>query len=275
MNLNDKWHVTAFTLVASLLFFLVGAMWSAIFVIALPQDSDWCQEVVEIQTAENTYEERCVSFKDRAAELKHYHNQSMVQRNKHWLYVTLVLGSLLGTFTFHILPRSRGRSPSKNSLGGGVALGCVAAFLGPLVLGWILPAPIHWFPNEFSRIHEARQAAALAGLGIAEAQGALPQTQQPTNPPTLPPHAERQGAKGWPVAAQDAYVNRCSESMNSQGLPRENAQLYCRCFIERAEQEFGMREYDAMMKAQPDPKGSEVDRRLYDVLVACSKHLSS
>lgn len=77
----------------------------------------------------------------------------------------------------------------------------------------------------------------------------------------------------WPTAAKDAYVTRCASTMSSQGLPLGNARLYCRCFVDGAEREFGAMGYDAMMRAQPNPGGSEADRRLYRVLMACSDKL--
>ncbi len=106
-------------------------------------------------------------LKDHAAEIKHYHNQRMIERNKYWVYGTLVLGGLSGVLAFHTVPKWCGQRTSSNTFGGGVALGATAAFLGPLVLSWLLPAPIHWFPQEFAEIHEVRQDAALRELGIA------------------------------------------------------------------------------------------------------------
>jgi len=83
-------------------------------------------------------------------------------------------------------------------------------------------------------------------------------------------------AKGdFPEAAKSAYVDRCGASMNSQGLPLDKARGYCRCVIDAQEIEFGRREYDAMMKAQPNPRGSDIERRLYVVLEGCKKWLSS
>ena len=81
-------------------------------------------------------------------------------------------------------------------------------------------------------------------------------------------------AKGdWSEAAKRAYVDRCGVSMNSQGLPLDKARGYCRCVIDAQEIEFGNREYDAMMKAQPDPSGGEIQQRLYRVLVGCKDWL--
>jgi len=167
VNLENKRHVASFLFGASFSFYLLGAAWSAVFIVALPQDPDWCQEYVEIQTGENSFEERCVAFKDHAAEIKQYHNQRMIQRNTYWFYASLVLGGLVGILAFHTVPRWRGDQTCSSSLGGGLAAEVAAAFLGPLLFGWLLPAPIHWFPQELADIYQARQESALRELGLA------------------------------------------------------------------------------------------------------------
>ncbi len=80
-------------------------------------------------------------------------------------------------------------------------------------------------------------------------------------------------ADAWPEGAKLAYIDRCAESMNSQGLPMRNAKAYCTCATNGMEAEFGMKGYDQMMKAEANPNGSEYDRRLYNVLMACKGHL--
>lgn len=77
----------------------------------------------------------------------------------------------------------------------------------------------------------------------------------------------------WPRGAKLAYIDRCAESMSSQGLRMKNAKAYCTCTTNGMEAEFGMREYNQMMKAEADPNGSKYDRRLYNVLMACKDHL--
>lgn len=77
----------------------------------------------------------------------------------------------------------------------------------------------------------------------------------------------------WPPVAKASYVDRCSESMARQGLPASKARAYCACLADSMEAEFGMKEYDQMMKAEANPGGGEHDRRLYRVLTACSNHL--
>ena len=80
-------------------------------------------------------------------------------------------------------------------------------------------------------------------------------------------------ADSWPRGAKLAYIDRCAESMSSQGLPMKNAKAYCTCTTNGMESEFGMKEYNQMMKAEANPNGGEYDRRLYNVLMACKDHL--
>ena len=87
------------------------------------------------------------------------------------------------------------------------------------------------------------------------------------------PQVAWSAAGDWPEAAKMEYVERCAKSMHSQGLALVKATGYCRCTIDGQEIEFGTREYDAMMKAQPNPRGSDVDRRLFNVLMRCSHWL--
>ncbi len=86
------------------------------------------------------------------------------------------------------------------------------------------------------------------------------------------PQVAWSAAGDWPETTKMAYVERCAKSMHSQGLALVKATGYCRCSIDGQEIEFGTREYAAMMKAQPNPRGSDVDRRLFKVLRSCSSH---
>ena len=77
----------------------------------------------------------------------------------------------------------------------------------------------------------------------------------------------------WPKDAKAAYIARCSESMSTQGLPKQKASSYCSCVTDGMEKEFGMEEYKEMMAAQPNPRGSSHDRRLHTVMSACEGDL--
>jgi hypothetical protein len=78
----------------------------------------------------------------------------------------------------------------------------------------------------------------------------------------------------WPREAKVAYVDRCAKSLASQGWSPSPARNYCSCIADGMENEFGVKEYNQMMNAQPNPKGNEYDQRLYRVFSACSGYLS-
>jgi hypothetical protein len=81
------------------------------------------------------------------------------------------------------------------------------------------------------------------------------------------------GKGAWPEGAKQAYVDQCAPSMNSRGFSMEKARGACRCISDGLEAEFGTRDYNAMLKAQPNPGGSDTDQRLYRVVDGCKKWL--
>jgi hypothetical protein len=74
----------------------------------------------------------------------------------------------------------------------------------------------------------------------------------------------------WPEAPKAAYVKGCVQDMSSQGMPAKIATTFCSCAAEGMSKEFGLEDYTALMKAQPNPRGSSDDKRLYKVMSACS-----
>jgi len=78
-------------------------------------------------------------------------------------------------------------------------------------------------------------------------------------------------ADWWPDDAKNAYIERCSNDLHAQGMPLMNAERSCLCLADGLEDEFEPDETEAMLKAQPDPSGSEMDQRLYRIMLACSK----
>ena len=77
----------------------------------------------------------------------------------------------------------------------------------------------------------------------------------------------------WPQSVKSSYIDRCASSMSSQGLDGTTARAYCTCIATGMEKEFGMKEYNEMMRAQPDPNGSRYDRRVYRVFQSCASVL--
>lgn len=86
----------------------------------------------------------------------------------------------------------------------------------------------------------------------------------------LPKAQSKDSEAAWPNAAKRSYIDRCTSSLKSQGLSPNYGHPYCSCITDGMEKEFGMQEYDQMMKAQPNPSGSSYDKRLYKVFTSCS-----
>jgi len=182
MDISSRKQMIGFILVAGLFFYLASALWSALFIVSLPQEKDWCKEWFR-QERETRFEtvlvEECVEFNNTLEELKYYHNREMYDRNRYWGYGCILAGALLVIFVFHVIPKWRGRlndSLLRSSETWLVALllGFVVSVVVPLVLGWILPAPVKWFPDEIVRIAELREQEELEILKeVARAQRTL------------------------------------------------------------------------------------------------------
>ena len=77
-------------------------------------------------------------------------------------------------------------------------------------------------------------------------------------------------AEKWPKGAKLAYIERCTETLVSQGMPKNLANNYSQCIADGMEGEFSREEFTEMMKSQPNPKGNEIEQKLYRVLKTCS-----
>lgn len=76
-------------------------------------------------------------------------------------------------------------------------------------------------------------------------------------------------ATPWPSDQKAAYIDRCATSMSSQGLAPKTASAYCSCIANGMSSEFGMEEYGKMMNGSPNPKGSDIDKRMFKLFSAC------
>lgn len=75
----------------------------------------------------------------------------------------------------------------------------------------------------------------------------------------------------WPPDIKSAYVNNsCAPALVTQGMAPEAAKEFCQCMIDAQELEFGWAEFDSMMAAQPNPDGTDIERRLYNTIAGCS-----
>jgi len=104
----------------------------------------------------------------------------------------------------------------------------------------------------------------LALLGIPAAWVWVVATWSALNAPPV-----QRSFEPWPQRDKATYVDRCTAEMAPQ-LPEKNHPLHvCQCLADSLEAEFGLSEYAAMMGAQPDPRGSQADRRVYRVVTSC------
>jgi hypothetical protein len=74
----------------------------------------------------------------------------------------------------------------------------------------------------------------------------------------------------WPPVIYQGYFNQCKYSLTSQKVPDLKADGICYCLSSAFSKEFGMEEYDYMRRAQPNPNGSSIDKRLYKVIKQCT-----
>ena len=65
MNTRNPRHVLAFVFLVGGFLYLAGALWSAYFIVSLPQAEDWCKDWIEPDPdAEGSGFSGCVSFKN-------------------------------------------------------------------------------------------------------------------------------------------------------------------------------------------------------------------
>lgn len=166
MDLGNRRHEIIYVVVAGFAFYIIGAMLSAIFIVAVPMAKDWCLDSVTIEKSEGEYETICTEFKNDFEARKYYHNKRMVTRNKYLLAMQFLLA--LGTtgLLFYFIPKWKGLNPSAH--GGHFLEIAIVAFVVsivvPLILGWLLPAPVKWFPSVFKEMNDAQVNEALRNL---------------------------------------------------------------------------------------------------------------
>ena len=164
MSIHNSKQVLVFWLIAGLGIYLLNALWSAIFIVSVPMDPNWCTDSVEYSSGEHGTEWQCVEFKDELEQRKYFHNQKMRQRNEYWVYGMIAFGGLLGLTVFYTGPKWRGDDVDSEDFILSIVVGATAALVAPLILGWLLPAPANWFPSEITEIANMKQEEALRRL---------------------------------------------------------------------------------------------------------------
>lgn len=168
MSLDKPIHLIVFAVLVGVVAYFSSALWSAIFIVSLPMDADAIIDSVEVETGENESKWYPTEFKNSLEEGKYYHNRRMRDRNRYWVFGQLIIGGLVGVFAFYVVPKWRskldGRYEPPAFVIGGIIVGVLTVLMIPFLLRCVLPAPIHWFPQELVNISESREREALERL---------------------------------------------------------------------------------------------------------------
>jgi hypothetical protein len=175
MSPNKPRHLVFFAASLGLFVYLASSLWSALFVVALPQLPDAVVDAYPVESeVGGRYNEHIetegvpIEFKNTLEELKYYHNVRMRDRNRYWVYGILAFGALAGAFVFFVVPRWGGTLGNEHDTTGalisGAFFGVFAALIVPMILSWVLPAPVSWFPGEILEIAENRKKEMLIQL---------------------------------------------------------------------------------------------------------------
>ena len=73
---------------------------------------------------------------------------------------------------------------------------------------------------------------------------------------------------GWPEPARTEYKTRCAGDMQRQGWTYQGAFSFCECMTEWMERQ----DYNALMAARPNHKGTGMDRALARMSSQCKQH---
>ena len=165
-----KRDVLLFLVGGGLVAYLLAAILSAVFIVALPMADDWCLKSEEVQTGPETNEIVCVAYKNSFERAKYFHNRRMIGRNKALLMVEFTLWLGATTLLFHWMPKWKGIAQSEDG-GNKAFLILVLTFgvslIAPRVFSWFLPPPVDWLPSVFREIREAQVQMALRDIRSA------------------------------------------------------------------------------------------------------------
>lgn len=114
MSLNKPWHLAVFAFGLGIFVYLASALWSAVFIVALPQPPDAIVDSYPLERESGgRYNEQVttewvpIEFKNTLEEVKYYHNVRMRDRNQYWLHSMLAFGAFAGLCAFFLIPRWR------------------------------------------------------------------------------------------------------------------------------------------------------------------------
>lgn len=163
MNFLEK-HLQVFLLfyllVGGVCFYLLGAAFDTIFVPTVEQADGFCEEWAERAVRWHRIQD-CVKFKNHLEELKYKHNKRMELRSSRKGLILFLLASGVTYLLMVLRPtlffdRGDYLRYTTGMIATAVLLGVVIGFLIPTICQALLPAPEHWFPEEFMEIRRAR-----------------------------------------------------------------------------------------------------------------------
>jgi len=165
MNIDNTRHLISYLLASGLLAYLLSVMLSAIFIIGLDMDDNWCEIPIEVRDGEW----RCVGFKNNLEERKYDHNSDMRDRNEKLIILEFVLFLGITYLVFHFIPkwRERRHHSALDLTHTFIPLGVLTfgvSMVMPYIFDFILPPPTEWFPDIFVEIRETQREAILLEL---------------------------------------------------------------------------------------------------------------
>ena len=165
MNIDNTRHLISYLLASGLLAYLLLVMLSAIFIIPLEMDDNWCEIPIEVRDGEW----RCVGFKNNLEERKYDHNSDMRDRNEKLIILEFVLFLGITYLVFHFIPkwRERRHHSALDLTHTFIPLGVLTfgvSMVMPYIFDFILPPPTEWFPDIFVEIRETQREAILLEL---------------------------------------------------------------------------------------------------------------
>lgn len=166
MDLQNNKHVGIYIIGAGFLMYILAATLNAIFVITLPIDDTWYQENVvmseEIDSIdrfgnESYSTQSYITNYENAIEIsKYYHNQRMNDIHRYITSGLIAFGIITTLFLFYFIPRLNGKKLDGDEIFSAFLIGLITSSIMPLLYGWLLPAPVEWFPSIIREIHKSQ-----------------------------------------------------------------------------------------------------------------------
>ena len=163
MNFLEK-HLQLFLLfyllIGGVFFYLLGATIDTIFVPAIDQPEDFCEEWTERAFRWHRAQD-CIKFKNQIEELKYKHNKRMEKRTSRKALFLFLLASGV-TYGLMVLrptlffDKGDYLGYTTGMIATAILLGVVIGFMIPIICEALLPPPAEWFPEEFAEIRQAR-----------------------------------------------------------------------------------------------------------------------